>query len=226
MLINQDKFLKYSIYEFDEVDSTMNKVKEFIDNSVVIAKRQLNGRGKGDRVWNSESNDNLYFSILLKTTKKNDYSQVSFVASVALRYCIENSVSKWPNDILLNNKKCCGLLLEFDKNMLIIGIGINIAHYPDINTNFSATSLKQENIIIDRYTILKNFLEHFDFLYNEWQMQGFSNIRKKWLEKCYNYKKTIKVNNKEGIFLDISNDGSLLLQTNKEIIEIKSGDVF
>ncbi|MDR0423209.1 MAG: biotin--[acetyl-CoA-carboxylase] ligase [Rickettsiales bacterium] len=224
MLTKQDKFLQYDIFEYDELNSTMSKIKEFGENTIVIAQKQTAGRGKENRKWCSEDNGNLYFSMSLKTDKEYDYSQLSFVVSIAMREVIPNSISKWPNDIIMDEKKCCGILLEFDTN-LIIGCGLNIKTYPD-NVNFEATSLENENIFMDKYQILKSFLQNFNYYYGEWQRQGFSFIREIFLKKCYKFKQIIKINNDEGIFYDIDKDGTLILKTHNDTKKIRSGDIW
>lgn len=233
-IIKEEKFLNYNIIEYDIVDSTMNVVKNFKANTIVIAQKQTSGKGKGNRVWNSENNNNLYFSLIIEANNnKLDYSQVSFITSVAMRYAISefdnknNSIiSKWPNDILINNKKVVGILLEFDNDKLIIGPGVNINFFPD-NVNFNATSLKNEGIIVDKYTLLKRFLANFDYLFKEWKQNGFSSIRMKWLKSSYKLHQTIKVGDIEGIFEDIDNDGTLIVKiANGKYHFVKSGDVF
>mgnify|MGYP004702588989 FL=1 len=233
-IIKEEKFLNYDIIEYDVVDTTMNVVKNFKANTIVIAQKQTSGKGKGNRVWNSENNNNLYFSLIIEANNnKLDYSQVSFITSVAMKYAISefdnknNSIiSKWPNDILINNKKAVGILLEFDNNKLIIGPGVNINFFPD-NVNFNATSLKNEGIIVDKYTLLKRFLANFDYLFKEWEQNGFSSIRMKWLKSSYKLHQTIKVGDIEGIFEDIDNDGTLIVKmANGKYHFVKSGDVF
>lgn len=235
-IINQEKFLTYNIIEYDIVDSTMIVAKNFSENTIIIAQQQEKARGKGDRVWNAENNNNLYFSLNLKANKEIlDYSQLSFVSSVAMRQAIKeydknnNSiVSKWPNDILINGKKTCGILLEFDfsTKMLCIGIGVNVSFYPE-NTMFRATSLKKEEIIVDKYSLLKSFLNNFTFLLKEWESYGFTPIRAKWLENCYKLHQEIEVNKQKGIFEDIDKDGTLIMTLqNKKKYFVKSGDVF
>ena len=233
-IIKEEKFLNYDIIEYDVVDTTMNVAKNFKANTIVIAQKQTSGKGKGNRVWNSENNNNLYFSLIIEANNnKLDYSQVSFITSVAMRYAISefdnknNSIiSKWPNDILINNKKAVGILLEFDNNKLIIGPGVNINFFPD-NVNFNATSLKNEGIIVDKYTLLKRFLANFDYLFKEWEQNGFSSIRTKWLKSSYKLHQTIKVGDIEGIFEDIDNDGTLIVKmANGKYHFVKSGDVF
>ena len=233
-IIKEEKFLNYDIIEYDVVDTTMNVAKNFKANTIIIAQKQTSGKGKGNRVWNSENNNNLYFSLIIEANNnKLDYSQVSFITSVAMRYAISefdnknNSIiSKWPNDILINNKKAVGILLEFDNNKLIIGPGVNINFFPD-NVNFNATSLKNEGIIVDKYTLLKRCLANFDYLFKEWEQNGFSSIRTKWLKSSYKLHQTIKVGDIEGIFEDIDNDGTLIVKmANGKYHFVKSGDVF
>lgn len=233
-IIKEEKFLNYDIIEYDVVDTTMNVAKNFKANTIIIAQKQTSGKGKGNRVWNSENNNNLYFSLIIEANNnKLDYSQVSFITSVAMRYAISefdnknNSIiSKWPNDILINNKKAVGILLEFDNNKLIIGPGVNINFFPD-NVNFNATSLKNEGIIVDKYTLLKRFLANFDYLFKEWEQNGFSSIRTKWLKSSYKLHQTIKVGDIEGVFEDIDNDGTLIVKmANGKYHFVKSGDVF
>lgn len=240
-IINQISHLNYNLIEYDIVDSTMILAKKFPENTIVIARKQKSGRGKGDRVWESEDNNNLYFSMNVKSDKKKlDYSQLSFLASVAMRQAISaiqtsqpsniraSIVSKWPNDILINEKKACGILLEMDcaNQMLIIGVGVNIDAFPS-GTLFKATSLKQEGIITDRYSLLKEFLNNFNFLLKEWIEVGFSSIRDKWISACYRLNQEIEVDCQRGIFRDLDKNGTLILELeNGKKIMVKSGDVF
>ena len=146
-IIKEEKFLNYDIIEYDVVDTTMNVAKNFKAKTIIIAQKQTSGKGKGNRVWNSENNNNLYFSLIIEANNnKLDYSQVSFITSVAMRYAISefdnknNSIiSKWPNDILINNKKAVGILLEFDNNKLIIKsiIGKNDVSLEEIIANIN-----------------------------------------------------------------------------------------
>ena len=236
LITNQTEFLDFNIIEFDCVDSTMIESKKFLVNSVIVARQQLNGRGKGNRVWVSEKNNNLYFSLKIKADKKRlDYSQLSFLCGLAMKNAIEkydknnNLINlKWPNDILINGKKVCGILLEFDYLLkeLIIGIGVNIDSFPQTNTIFNATSLLNEKINADRILLLKDFLFNFKILLEQWIQNGFSFIREQWLKGAFRLGEKIKVKDVEGIFEDLDNDGTLILNTENGILKIKSGDVF
>ena len=88
--INQEQFLQHNIIEYDIVSSTMIVAKDFPENTVIVAQKQESGRGKGNRIWNSDNNNNLYFSLNINADKNHlDYSQLSFIASLAMRYSIK-----------------------------------------------------------------------------------------------------------------------------------------
>ena len=131
-IVNQRSYLNYNIIEYDIVSSTMDVIKDFTENTVIVAQKQENSRGKAGRVWQSQNGDNLYFSLNILADKKYlEYSQLSFVSSVAMRQAIKEYdknhnliVSKWPNDILINNKKTTGIITNINliNNLLILSI--------------------------------------------------------------------------------------------------------
>ncbi len=158
----------------ESVDSTNNYAEiiaqKTYGNYLIIANSQTNGRGQFDRKWFSESGKSITLSFLLrnkkdnKELKKSIIKQIPYTISSVLNklYSI-NSEVVLPNDIKIDNKKLCGLLIEtyFKANKLdyiIIGIGINLNNdvFPDDITN-NATSIKKEtkkeqkaSILIDR----------------------------------------------------------------------------
>lgn len=214
-------------------------------NHVIIAKKQTAGKGRYGRVWES-FDGNLYFSILLKPANKNLdlISTLSFVSAVAMGMAINDLKTKsttkisykWPNDILINNNKAAGILLESDVNQnqinfVIIGIGVNIIANPD-NTIYPATNLKREEFLeISPENLLKKFLDNFSDLYEKWLNFGFKPIRNLWLENAFNLNKEISVNlsnqKVKGLFKDLDENGNLILQLeNKETVIISSGEIF
>ena len=226
MIVNQEKYLKYDIIEFDSVDSTMNVIKDYPFNTIINAREQTAGRGKGNRNWNSENNGNLYPTIKIEMNNKNlDYNLLVFVVNISLRETFEKYnktnnkiVSKWPNDVLINDKKVSGTLLEITKKSLIIGVGINIETYPNnvilnkLDSTYMATSLKENNIIINKYEILKLFLKNFNDLKEEWEKNGFKTIKNKFLIKSHKFNEEIEVNGKIGIFKNLDENGNLILE--------------
>lgn len=222
----------------EEVDSTMNEVKKYDFNTLLVAKKQTNGRGKGNRNWVSEESNNIYMSLLIKAdNEKINYFNYSFVTAIsvikALNLLTKNKIklqAKWPNDVLINGKKFCGILLEKDADKLVIGVGINVDSYPE-NTMFNSTSLKNEGFDLEKGYIVELFADAFEEFSNELIFRGFPNIRINWLTYAYNFSKRITVKNEkndlEGIFENLDQDGTLILRTDDgEIHKIASGDVF
>lgn len=225
------------IVNVEKVDSTMDAVKNYDFNTLLIADEQTRGRGKENRTWISNKSNNLYLGILIKAdNNKINYFNYTFLSAISVIKSVEflskqkhNLKVKWPNDVLLNNKKFCGILLEKDGEKLVIGIGINVDYYPE-NTNFPATSLKNEGCIINKEDLVDEFSKNFEILSKELLTSGFNNIRKTWLDYAYNLNKKITVSNRdnlEGVFKDLSEDGTLILETDdNKIHRISSGDIF
>lgn len=124
---------KYHLLRFDELDSTNDWLKRCypmqVDRSVIIAKKQTKGRGRFNRVWESE--EDVTFSILYKQDFPNPI--IFPLAVVKALECFGiAAMIKWPNDVLVDDKKICGILIETlyegnRKAAMIAGIGINVS---------------------------------------------------------------------------------------------------
>lgn len=231
----------------DEIDSTNTELlsgkQQYKKNgTVLLAEKQLSGKGRKSRTWQSAKGLNLTFSILLSNEILSNLNpnHINLVASLAVAEAIENLYQlrtelKWPNDILINKKKVAGILIETSikgRNVerIVIGIGINLNQISfQGDFNFPPTSLKLEvNAEIDRETMLAEILNIFE-------EQLFSlekspeNILNEWRSKCkmIGDKITITENEKikTGIFHDIDENGYLLLKRNNTIEKIHFGDV-
>jgi BirA family biotin operon repressor/biotin-[acetyl-CoA-carboxylase] ligase len=227
----------YKIINFETLPSTNLYLKQnyhiFDEYTVITTDNQTNGRGRINRVWNSNKDD-LTFSILLKPDIDSyKIPLISLIIGAAINKIIDKYIKsyiKWPNDILVNDKKLAGILVEgvFSEKIdaVIVGVGINVntTEFPD-NLIIKATSLKKElNIEIDKNELLTQIIEQFIYLYNE-----FLNGNDKYLDilKTNNYLKNKKVyiNNNEVEVLDINNKGNLIIKENEEIKEIFFGEV-
>ena len=148
--------MDYHYLHFDEIDSTnhylMNSYQLLDNFTFVSTDYQSKGKGRNDRVWESIKGLNLMFSILIKDSKLiNEFNALSLmsaveVAQVLESYGIDNVSIKWPNDVLVNDKKICGILLEGQlPEYVVIGIGLNVnqKEFPD-NLRRPATSLVNE----------------------------------------------------------------------------------
>jgi len=248
------QYKNFLIHHFDEVQSTNDlaislvKNRNIFANEIILANQQSKGRGRYNRQWISEIG-NLYFSLVLdgkianKNLGLNQISTLSLVANIALNLTIKtisqaqnieiNIANKWPNDLLIENKKVAGILLEniiINNNceFIILGIGVNINNNPQ-NTLFQATNLQQLKITINAKILLENFLENFNNFFEIWQNFGFKNLRDLWLKDAYNFHKEIVVGDSDsrinGIFEDLDEFGNLILKTPQKTIKIFAGDI-
>ena len=169
LIINKQQLL------FDRIDSTNEEAKRQINKGageglVIIAKEQTAGKGKPGSSWFSAPNLGLYLSIVLKPYKsQNKLSMITQFSANAVIKAIKamtglEAVIKPPNDVLLNNKKVCGILVErLHTGELIVGIGLNLYHektdfLPELQE--SATSLYIESK--DKVHVLDKLLECFN----------------------------------------------------------------
>jgi BirA family transcriptional regulator, biotin operon repressor / biotin---[acetyl-CoA-carboxylase] ligase len=226
----------YHLLSYDTIDSTNEEAKRLAaaggqHGAVIWAEAQTAGKGREGRTWVSEAG-NLFCSLLLQPcVLQTRLPQLSFVTSLALYRALEgvvhsthNLALKWPNDILLDDKKLGGILLETlpdpesDARWVIIGVGVNVEHYPK-DMRYPATSLKATGVeIISAKIVLSRFLNCFQPLYDEWLEQGFTKIRTEWVKVAAFIKQPITLQvhadaeTIRGVFKGIDKNGHLLLQ--------------
>lgn len=208
-----------------------NLANEF---EVVIADEQTNGYGRKNREWQSLTN-NLHFSFIVKPKVAiEDISQISLICTIALGLATDRLLEqasndaktsyKWPNDLLINNKKISGILLESQishnvYDFVVVGIGYNIAQSPE-STIFPADNLRNYGVNINKIDFLELFLEEFWQIYHSWLQFGFNNLRLLWLKKAFKLEQEITLNiddeNISGVFTDIDSKGNMILEINGE----------
>jgi BirA family biotin operon repressor/biotin-[acetyl-CoA-carboxylase] ligase len=235
------------IITLESIDSTQILIKElaekgFPEGTLVIALEQTSGKGRMNRKWISPKGG-LWFSLLLRPSiLSKDIYKLSLLFGVAITISLEHygikASLKWPNDIIINNRKLCGILLEGDieldkVNFVTVGIGINVNFPSNILPNdLRSSSISIYDILgrnIDRAELLCKILEYSEKLYLQAINEGFSNIISLWRSKSSIFGKSIEVKlldkSIKGIAIDIDDDGSLILNQNGKIIKIYSGDV-
>ena len=211
------------IYRYGEVESTQKIAKQLIKKgvgkgSIIVADSQSKGRGRLNRTWISSPGE-LYCSIIIE----ND-SFLPVIVAVTVVTTLHkigiNATIKWPNDILVVDKKIAGILIEASGKDAIVGIGININKAP-LET---ATSLAQEGIQVSRDSLLMHLYESLmDTL-------GYSKktIRNTYRKFSHTLGKQVKIKLKEeeviGLATDIDADGGLLIQKNSQVKKIVAGD--
>lgn len=225
-----------NVIHYKEIDSTNNEAKKLINNQKdlpywIIADKQTSGRGRKDRFWDSPIGNFMGTYVLSIKGEKRILPQLSFVSALAIHSTItefrhEDSsevMLKWPNDIIINNKKCGGILIEniFSKNNLFhtiaIGIGVNLKSSPLHSTFPSGNILQEFNTNIERDEFLNSINKNILKFLSLWD--GGSNykyILNTWKSKAYllNSKVAVSLPNgdkKEGIFSTIDEEGGLIL---------------
>lgn len=231
----------------EEVESTnsflLDKANKFnSDGTILLAEKQSKGRGRKERVWYSAKGQNLTFSILL-TSKKylgKKFNLLNFTTSLSVAFALENLFQlktelKWPNDVLVNGKKICGILLESTSQgnkieRVVIGVGLNVNQgLFQGNFNLEPTSVKLElGENVDREKLLAELLNTFEELLLKIDSKP-DEIMKDWKDRCNLIGEKISVtedgNTKYGIFDDLDEEGFLLLKTKNKIEKIHFGDV-
>ena len=143
---------------------------------------------------------------------------------------------KWPNDLLLNSKKIGGTLLEARAqkesmtDWVVVGFGLNLQNWPD-NARFPATSIKDElDEDLEIKEVVELYLRNLENLYVNWQEKGFEPIRESWINSAYGLNKSLNIiigNSKiSGVFRDMNEDGTLIIETSKGLRQIPVGDVY
>lgn len=237
----------FSIFHADVVESTMDAVQEELQRDieklpcVVLADRQIKGRGRRANVWSS-LDGNFFATIAVPFDKPLESTvQLSFLVPLVVGDALRHFVPdldlsyKWPNDILFNGKKIAGILIEVDQvgktSYLKIGVGINLLKAPDIATNYEAVSLFDvTNITIINTIFLAEMLKIFNTYRQLWDLEGFTSIRDLWLKYAAFLNQRIQVNlpneTLSGIFQGIDEVGALCLLRDGKVQKIMTGDVY
>lgn len=240
------------IYYFPELKSTNIRAKEkalhgaeeISEGTLIVAERQSAGKGRLGREWFSPVGG-IWFSVILYPQLSPSYiSRITLMTAVAvvksIKICTQiKSQIKWPNDILINEKKVCGILTEMSAeldiiNWVVVGIGINVniehREFPeDIQEN--TISLKETSgKEISRVKLAQTFLQEFEKYYEILKRREFSSILKEWKLYSHTLGKKIRVDIGERIItgeaVDINEEGSLILKKEDgELLEIISGTV-
>ncbi|MDD4615751.1 MAG: biotin--[acetyl-CoA-carboxylase] ligase [Alphaproteobacteria bacterium] len=234
--------MKFDIRRLDKTTSTNDEVKKVAlsgapEGLVIRALVQTSGRGSRGRGWQSLSG-NLAFSVLLRPPLPvAAWGCYSFMASVAvgdmLRKCAPDAAIelKWPNDVLVNGKKICGILLEAGPEWLVIGIGLNVKETPK-SPRYPATCLLAENAKLrPAEDILSDLLKSLGIWYGKMNREGFAPVRAAWLMRARKGIMHVRLPSEEreihGEFIDLDADGNLRLGLpDGTETRISAGDVF
>ena len=228
---------------FDTISSTndyllrkeKNKNK---DIKICIAEEQTKGRGRRGKSWISPKFKNIYFS-LNSYLKKEDLSGLSIAVALSVSKVLTKinvmSLIKWPNDLLVGNKKICGILIETAKvgelTKVVIGIGINVnMEYSElIDQEWTSIKLEKKQSV-DRNSIITEMINQLCITLNKFEQEEFDYFLKKFtsLDLLKGKEFTLKDKPSETfIGKGIDNKGLLIAQNLKDqrIVKFSSGEV-
>jgi BirA family transcriptional regulator, biotin operon repressor / biotin---[acetyl-CoA-carboxylase] ligase len=196
----------------------------------VLAEDQTAGRGRMGKVWQSAAGNNILISVIIRPKLDSDrIGLLSFFAALSVVIAIEDIARircecKWPNDILINGRKCCGILMEstFENNAIdaiIIGIGLNVNQMnfgKDIKDK--ATSLKREcSHDFSRKEIFQKMMMSMESLYMEVKFGKFERVLEEWKSRTAIFNKNISIIQTDeittGKALALADDGGLIVET-------------
>lgn len=230
--------LGQSIYVFDELDSTQDfanalPIVESVHGTIVIAKKQKMGKGRIGKSWISPEGG-LWMSIIFRPEfNMNSIIFTQFIGAIAIAEAIKEVANircslKWPNDVLINEKKVCGILvdvnLESNNKVIVMGIGLNANIEPSLVNNkltqdfINATSLNKEcGHEIDLVQLTKSIIDRIEYYYYDLLTTGkLMEIINLWKKNSdiIGKRATIYDGNEKfvGQVIDIDKDGALLMK--------------
>ena len=236
------------IETFLTIDSTnrylMKKVLlADVQSHAVFAEQQTSGRGRHGRTWVSPFGGNLYFSVLYPFQRApRDATGLSLAVGVAIveqleQLGIKNAKLKWPNDVLVEGRKLCGILLELHGEShgplaVVVGIGINISMSENAANEIDQPWVSYESLTqgpVSRNQLAAEFLSNVLLALQEFELNGLESFRERWLQRdCYlNKKVKLQLGDREvvGISRGIDQQGALLLESQGQVQRYYSGEI-
>jgi BirA family biotin operon repressor/biotin-[acetyl-CoA-carboxylase] ligase len=201
---------------------------------VIVAEQQLAGRGRRDRQWTSPPRAGLTLSVLLRPgpgVPQRTWGWLPLLAGVALREAVErcaevDAALKWPNDLLVKDAKCAGILAEVVDDAVVLGLGLNVTTRADElpeTTGRPATSLRIAGApVTDRGPLLRSLLRGLARWYDGWREAGgdaeMCGLLAAYREGCATIGRRVRAQipggpDLEGTATTVDNDGQLVIRT-------------
>jgi BirA family transcriptional regulator, biotin operon repressor / biotin---[acetyl-CoA-carboxylase] ligase len=227
------------LYFFPSVESTNHVAFNLAgagapEGTVIVADHQTRGRGRMQRAWLSPPATNLYISLILRPASTPPSSSFLTImtgvaaAQLLTGYCPQQVQLKWPNDVLINNKKVCGILTEMKTtgkkvDYVIIGIGINLnmkkKDFPFPLASMGTSLQIETGTLVDRVEFTAKLLEILGVLYNLLNREGMQPLRELWLSYSQLVGKCVEITFAEEVYrgtvMGMDNSGALLVKGEK-----------
>ena len=232
-----------TIHAFDSIDSTNDYAKTLVGQgktALIISEEQTQGHGRLGRQWHSEKGKNLTFSLVVKSGISPDRLGVlTLCAAESVAGAVESHArvsikTKWPNDLLIDGKKVCGILMESvmmggKLDALIIGVGLNV-NQRKFPSDLTATSLNlSTGKPADRLVLLPEIVNRLAWLNGTISSSDVATKLEGWKARCEMFGKLVRVQSGgttlKGVGKGIAEDGGLLLEVNGTEQKVHSGDI-
>ncbi|MCS6861984.1 MAG: biotin--[acetyl-CoA-carboxylase] ligase [Abditibacteriales bacterium] len=232
----RESFPAFLLYRFDEVGSTNDIAKEFAqqgaaEGTAIVADSQTAGRGRLQRRWTSPKGKGIYLSVILRPAMPVTRApQLTMLTAVAVAQAIRRITglearTKWPNDVVIGEKKVCGILTEvsaqgMNLNFAVIGIGVNVLMTPDdlpFEVRKEVTSLAMEwRQPVEREQVLHGILQALAEYYHRYRTEPFRVILDEYKSLDIALGNTVRVIDERtqivGVVEDIDEFGTLTLR--------------
>ena len=247
-LMHTDWVAKEVLY-FDTIDSANTKAQELAEKgypsgTLVVADKQESGKGRRGRSWVSPSGTGIFMTLMIKPDiNPNNASMLTLVAALAVAKAItsvtgEEAMIKWPNDIVVNGKKVCGILTEMNAqfdyiNHIVVGIGINVHNesFPEeISQMASSLMIEAGGKRFHRAQIIADTMSYFEQYYDTFlKTQDLSALVREYDELLVNRNKSVRVLDPkepfDGKAMGITPKGELIVDTWESRKLVSSGEV-
>lgn len=247
-LMHTDWVAKEVLY-FETIDSTNTKAQELAEKgypsgTLVVADKQESGKGRRGRSWVSPSGTGIFMTLMIKPDiNPNNASMLTLVAALAVAKAItsvtgEEAMIKWPNDIVVNGKKVCGILTEMNAqfdyiNHIVVGIGINVHNesFPEeISQMASSLMIEAGGKRFHRAQIIAETMSYFEQYYDTFlKTQDLSALVREYDKLLVNRNKSVRVLDPkepfDGKAMGITPKGELIVDTWESRKLVSSGEV-
>jgi BirA family biotin operon repressor/biotin-[acetyl-CoA-carboxylase] ligase len=239
---------------FETIDSTNLEIKRIaatgaLEGTVISAGEQTAGRGRSGHQWETPKDVSLATSILLRPTVKIEHvSRLTLIAAMAVAEAVESLYDleteiKWPNDILVNRKKICGILTEMDARenqvqYVVVGIGVNVhtREFPEeLREKATSLDLELERLGMDRAKTSRRDLDeaiwnHFQKYYDVFQRtEDLQCILDAYNKRLVNREREVRVLDPLGAYTGVAKGmnerGELLVEIAGQLRAVDSGEV-
>ena len=246
--IRRTEWVGQEIFYFPVVDSTNTKAKQLAEDgypsgTLVVAEQQNAGKGRRGRGWESPRGSGIFMTLLLKPEiNPNNASMLTLVAALAVSAAISKQTGrpagiKWPNDIVMNRRKVCGILTElsaqFDYvNHIVIGIGINVHNdfFPEEISQMATSLYLETKEHFNRAALIEEVWEQFEHYYGVFlETEDLRGLVKEYNAHLVNMHQSVKVQDPkepfEGRAMGITPRGELIVDTWESRKLVSAGEV-